>query len=54
MKIFNLVIAIVYTLFLVIMAVSGAMAGDSDLVIGTIMLALPVVSNWLSFYYWDK
>jgi hypothetical protein len=52
MKVFNLVIAVVYTLVYFALFAAGAVDGDSDMVVGAIFLSLPVVANWLSFYYW--
>lgn len=52
MKIFNLVIAVIYTLVYLMLLAVGFIDMDSDMVVGAIFLSLPVVANWLSFYYW--
>src|SRR3990167_3571691 len=46
MKTTNLVIAIIYTAILSLVALT---ATDSDTIIGVIMLAPPVIVNWMSW-----
>ena len=49
MKTLNLVMAIIYTVFLSLLALSGIMDGDSELVVGTLMLSAPTVVNWITY-----
>jgi len=46
MKTANLVIAIIYTAILSLVALT---ATDSETIIGVIMLAPPVIVNWMSW-----
>lgn len=51
-KIANLVIASIYTILLVILAVPAVLLGDRNLFLGIFVFAVPVFANWLSYSYW--
>ena len=51
MKILNLVVAILYSVFLLLILGSTT---DSETAVGILILSAPVVVNWISFAYWPK
>lgn len=54
MKIANLVIAILYSLMLIALAVNGVSTGNYNVLVGAIVLAAPVIINWFSYFLWPK
>jgi len=54
MKILNLVIAIMYSIFLGIFLLQGLGTGDVELALGVILLSGPVAVNWINFFHFRK
>lgn len=54
MKIANLVIAIIYTLFYLCIFLSGFIDGEAEIVLGVIMLSPPVVLLWVNYNFFLK
>lgn len=48
----NVVIAIIYTILLTTLVVSSL--GDKYVLLSSLIFAVPIGSNWLSYYYWPS
>jgi len=53
-KIANLVIAILFSIFLSFLLLIGLLDGDIDIIFGVILLSPPIVINWITFAYLMK
>lgn len=51
MKIANLVLAIIYTLVYVCLLLVGFMDGDTEMVVGVIVLSAPIILLWMNYNY---
>jgi len=49
MKTLNLTMAIIYTVIYVYMLLTGMADGDTEMVVGCILLSGPVVANWITY-----
>ncbi|MBI3667054.1 MAG: hypothetical protein HY236_12680 [Acidobacteria bacterium] len=48
----TLVIAVIYAILIATMLVTALTLGREGLLLGSLISAVPVVSNWLSYFYW--
>jgi len=49
MKTLNLIIAIIYTVILTFIGMSGLAEGDMEMIMGVIFLSGPTVVNWVTY-----
>jgi hypothetical protein len=50
----NLFSGIIYASLLMILLLMGIAQAKADLILGTLLLGLPVLSNWLSYFKWPR
>lgn len=54
LKISNLIIAIIYTIIILLSGLTAVNEGDGDTLLGTTILSVPVIINWITFYRLTK